>query len=182
MFGYVSVKLGDITKICVGNKPNLISQDKLGYEYINAGTTNSGYTNSWNCESDTVTTPSRGQGGIGYIGYQSQRFWLGPLCYQIKSDKDDILTKYLYYYLSNFSDKILSLKKEGGIPAINRSDLVTLDVNVPSIQEQQRIVSILDRFDSLCNDLSSGLPAEIESRQKQYEYYRDKLLSFKEKQ
>ena len=49
-----------------------------------------------------------------------------------------------------------------------------------SLTEQQRIVDILDRFDTLCNDISKGLPAEIESRQKQYEYYRDKLLSFKE--
>ena len=49
------------------------------------------------------------------------------------------------------------------------------------ISEQHRIVSILDRFDSLVNDISSGLPAEIEARRKQYEYYRDKLLTFKEK-
>lgn len=54
-------------------------------------------------------------------------------------------------------------------------------VPVPSKEEQARIVSILDRFDALCNDLSSGLPAEIQARQKQYEYYRDKLLTFKEK-
>lgn len=54
-------------------------------------------------------------------------------------------------------------------------------INVPSLPEQARIVSILDRFDALCNDLSSGLPAEIEARRKQYEYYRDKLLTFKEK-
>ena len=46
---------------------------------------------------------------------------------------------------------------------------------------QKRIVDILDRFDALCNDITIGLPAEIEARQKQYEYYRDKLLSFKEK-
>ena len=46
---------------------------------------------------------------------------------------------------------------------------------------QERIVKILDRFDALCNDISSGLPAEIEMRKKQYEYYRDKLLTFKEK-
>lgn len=50
---------------------------------------------------------------------------------------------------------------------------------LPSLAEQERIVSILDKFDGLCNDLSSGLPAEIEMRQKQHEYYRDKLLSFK---
>ena len=54
-------------------------------------------------------------------------------------------------------------------------------VPVPSLQEQQRIISILDRFDTLCNDISNGLPAEIAARQKQYEYYRDMLLSFPHK-
>ena len=49
------------------------------------------------------------------------------------------------------------------------------------IERQRRIVSILDRFDALCNDLTSGLPAEIAARQKQYEYYRDKLLTFPER-
>ena len=53
-----------------------------------------------------------------------------------------------------------------------------IPIPLPSLEEQERIVNILDRFDSLCNDISSGLPAEIEARQKQYEYYRDKLLSF----
>ena len=48
-----------------------------------------------------------------------------------------------------------------------------------SIPEQEQIVSILDRFNILCNDISSGLPAEIEARTKQYDYYRDKLLNFK---
>jgi type I restriction enzyme S subunit len=51
-------------------------------------------------------------------------------------------------------------------------------LQIPSIKEQNRVVEVLDRFDTLCNDLSAGLPAEIEARQKQYEYYRDKLLSF----
>lgn len=51
---------------------------------------------------------------------------------------------------------------------------------LPSLQEQQRIVDILDRFDKICNDITEGLPAEIKARQQQYEYYRDKLLSFKE--
>ena len=55
-----------------------------------------------------------------------------------------------------------------------------LTIRVPSIEEQERIVAILDRFDTLCNDISVGLPAEIVARQKQYEYYRDKLLTFKE--
>lgn len=55
-----------------------------------------------------------------------------------------------------------------------------LAISLPPLEEQRRIVSILDRFDKLTNDLSSGLPAEIEARRKQYEYYRDRLLSFDE--
>ena len=58
--------------------------------------------------------------------------------------------------------------------------MINFPVPVPPLEVQQRIVGILDRFDVLCNDISSGLPAEIEARQKQYEYYRDKLLTFKE--
>ncbi len=54
-------------------------------------------------------------------------------------------------------------------------------IPVPSLAEQARIVAILDRFDALCTDLTAGLPAEIAARQKQYEYYRDRLLTFKEK-
>lgn len=64
--------------------------------------------------------------------------------------------------------------------SLSGSNLGLVKIPVPPIEEQQRIVSILDRFDALCNDLTSGLPAEIEARKKQYEYYRDKLLTFKE--
>ena len=66
------------------------------------------------------------------------------------------------------------------INQITNKEFASVKVPVPPLAEQERIVAILDRFDSLCNDISSGLPAEIEARQKQYEYYRDKLLTFKE--
>jgi len=66
------------------------------------------------------------------------------------------------------------------INQITNKEFARVKVPVPSLPEQQRIVDILDRFNTLCNDISSGLPAEIEARQKQYEYYRDKLLTFKE--
>ena len=63
---------------------------------------------------------------------------------------------------------------------IRLADILNILIAIPTIKEQKKITEILDRFDTLCNDLSAGLPAEIEARQKQYEYYRDKLLSFKE--
>ena len=68
----------------------------------------------------------------------------------------------------------------GGMLIIGIKKLKSYKIPLPPIAEQQRIVDILDRFDTLCNDISTGLPAEIEARQKQYEYYRDKLLTFKE--
>ena len=63
---------------------------------------------------------------------------------------------------------------------VTPSKLGDIVIMLPTIEKQNRMVSILDRFDSLCNSISEGLPAEIEARQKQYEFYRDKLLSFKQ--
>ena len=67
-----------------------------------------------------------------------------------------------------------------GTTKIDTREFNKIPVPVPPLKNKERIVAILDRFDALCNDLTSGIPAEIEARQKQYEYYRDKLLSFKE--
>ena len=64
--------------------------------------------------------------------------------------------------------------------SVPMGELKKILIPVPSLKKQQQAVKILDRFDTLCNDLTTGLPAEIEARQKQYEYYRDKLLTFKE--
>ena len=174
-------KLGDVASIKTGTKPDLIMTTQTDFEYINAGTTNSGYTNLANSDGDAITTPSRGQGGIGFVGYQRNPFWLGPLCYKIVSIENQLLTKYLYYYLVCHNDVILKLKNTGGVPALNRQDLVGLMIPIPPIMMQQHIISILDRFDTLTTDLSQGLPAEIEARRKQYEYYRDQLLTFKQK-
>lgn len=86
--------------------------------------------------------------------------------------------KYVEYYLNSID---LSQYITGGAqPKLNQKNLNRIEIPLPPMGEQERIVSILDRFDALCNDLTSGLPAEIEARKKQYEYYRDKLLTFKE--
>ena len=61
---------------------------------------------------------------------------------------------------------------------MNSSLILSLPIPIPSLEVQKRLVEVLDNFDAICTDLSSGLPAEIEARQKQYEYYRDKLLTF----
>jgi len=81
---------------------------------------------------------------------------------------------------STFYDYISKTGVHSSVSSIRKPMLDKYPIPVPSIEEQERIVSILDRFDKLCNDISEGLPAEIEARRKQYEYYRDKLLSFEE--
>ena len=88
-----------------------------------------------------------------------------------------------YYFQSNYfwKTQINKLLQSSSMQNIPMEKIRKFVIPLPSLEEQQRIVSILDRFDSLCNDLASGLPAEIEARRKQYEYYRDKLLSFSEK-
>lgn len=67
---------------------------------------------------------------------------------------------------------------KSGIPQLTSPMIQKISIPIPPVSEQNRIVSILDRFDALCNDITQGLPAEIEARRKQYEYYRDKLLTF----
>ena len=69
----------------------------------------------------------------------------------------------------------------GSVPNISQAKLASLVIPIPPLEEQKRIVAILDRFEALTTDLQSGLPAEIEARRKQYEYYREKLLTFKRK-
>ena len=172
-------QLGDICKINTGQKPDEILDKATDFDYINTGITLSGYCMNSNSEGDTVTTPSRGQGGIGYVGYQRESFWLGPLCYKMRSkDKILLINKYLFYFLQSNNVLLFGLKKEGGVPAVNKSDLAKILIPVPSLEEQARIVSILDKFDTLTHSISEGLPREIALRQKQYEYYRDLLLNF----
>ena len=90
-----------------------------------------------------------------------------------------VTTKYLYYML-NRNPQLLKYDNGADQTNLRKADILNISIAIPTIREQKRITEILDRFDTLCNDLSTGLPAEIEARQKQYEYYRDKLLSFKE--
>lgn len=94
--------------------------------------------------------------------------------------RPDILPKYVMYYLSQIPIYTL-LNKSGGkstMPAINFKLVGSIHISIPPLSIQQRIVSILDKFDTLVNDLSQGLPAEIAAVQEQYEYYRNELLSF----
>jgi type I restriction enzyme S subunit len=87
-------------------------------------------------------------------------------------------TRFLYHVMANSMKDLVGLANMTGVPALNKKDLVGFPVPIPSPNEQERIVAILDKFDTLTNSISEGLPREIAMRQKQYEYYRNLLLSF----
>lgn len=74
---------------------------------------------------------------------------------------------------------LVSQVRKASIPRLSPSVIKEMEIPIPSLEEQEKIASILDRFDTLTNDLVAGLPAEIEKRRQQYEFYRDKLLTFK---
>ena len=88
-------------------------------------------------------------------------------------------SRYVYHCVVNsFSSYVDSKKTEGAVPHISLKDISKFKIPTPPITIQNRIAEVLDNFDAICSDLNIGLPAEIEARQKQYEYYRDRLLSF----
>lgn len=106
---------------------------------------------------------------------------LGPNAILVRSSNTN--NKFLSYIFEEklFQTQLRRIISTAGQPKFNKTELKKIKIPVPPLEEQERIVNILDKFDALCNDITKGLPAEIEMRKKQYEYYRDKLLTFKEK-
>ena len=80
-----------------------------------------------------------------------------------------------------FQDRLMKAATGSTVKGIKGSTLLRLSIPVPSLDVQDKIADVLDNFDKVCNDLHIGLPAEIEARKKQYEFYRDSLLTFLEK-
>ena len=95
---------------------------------------------------------------------------------------DEVLPRYAFHVIQGKGKDILvKTKKQGGtVDSLDFQKVLAYKVPVPSKDVQSRLVKVLDNFDAICSDLNIGLPAEIEARQKQYEYYRDMLLTFAE--
>ena len=98
----------------------------------------------------------------------------------LRADKVNVLPKWIFFTLSTTEFKKFVAENQSGTayPAISDSKLKEFKIPLPPLSEQQRIATILDKFDTLVNSISKGLPREIELRKKQYEYYREQLLSF----
>ena len=100
----------------------------------------------------------------------------------IKKSIESIDNKYLFFVLSSekFFSYVMRSVKAGKMPRGNKEMIMKYQFPLPPLEVQKRIVEVLDNFEKICNDLNIGLPAEIEARQKQYEFYRNFLLTFKE--
>ena len=132
-------------------------------------------------EGEVVTIPwGKSRPVQEVMKYYCGKFVTGDNRIATSNDIKKLNNKYLFYWMQTQSERIDKFYRGSGIQHPNMRNVLTLEIELPSIDEQKRIVSILDKFEKLCNDISQGLPAEIEVRQKQYEYYRDKLLTFKE--
>lgn len=127
-----------------------------------------------NCVIVAISGATAGRAAINKIPTTTNQH-----CLNLEIDDEKALYKYVYYCICSKYDELLA-KKQGARGDLNSSLVLGIEIPIPPLEEQKRIVTLLDRFDALCNNISTGLPAEIEARRKQYEYYRDRLLSFKE--
>ncbi len=155
-------------------KDSFIYVNEHAYEYL------------WRVQLDKESIIMPNVGNCGEVYYTLPNIFpsefnvLGPNAILIRSNK--YLNKYLYYAIQHedFQKQLKKITSPVGQTKFNKTEFKELLIPLPSLSEQERIVSILDRFDKLCHDIREGLPAEIELRQKQYEHYRDRLLTFRQ--
>ena len=116
--------------------------------------------------------------GIIDFEYCTKPFSFKNEFWSYSSDDENINLRYIYHYLIHNKEHFQTIANNMQMPQISSNDTEKFKIPVPSLEIQSRIVQVLDNFDSVCNDLNIGLPKEIELRQKQYEYFREKLLTF----
>lgn len=172
-------RLGNIAIIERGKRVvrNDLSQE-IGYPVYQNALKPLGYYTDKNRNANSVFVI--GAGAAGEIGYSYVDYWASDDCFTFVCD-DKLNQRYLYFLLMSKQAYLKNNVRKSSIPRLPRIALENMEIPVPPLSVQENIVKILDRFDKLNNDMSEGLPAEIEARKKQYEYYRDTLLSFDDK-
>lgn len=166
--------LGEVCKIEKGIQFNKENMSDFGtYPVINGGINPSGYIEQFNQVENSITI-SQGGDSAGYVNWIETKFWAGAHCYVLKPFNEFILNRYVYHFLKWNEFKLQECQYGAGIPALSKSTIESLKIPVPPLPVQKEIVRILDKFTSL----EAELEAELTARKKQYEYYRDELLSF----
>ncbi|MDO6427666.1 restriction endonuclease subunit S [Thalassotalea sp. 1_MG-2023] len=132
------------------------------------------YVDTFAYDKPTVLIPRKGS--ITNIFYVDEPFWNVDTIYYTELDLNKIIPKFFFYFMTTID--MMQLDTGSGRPSLTQAILNEIKIPLPALEEQARIISLLDKFDTLTSSITEGLPREIELRQKQYEYYRDLLLSF----
>lgn len=171
-------KLGEIADITIGEFVHKNKQNPMApYPVYNGGTTYTGFYDNYNNEGNKIVISARGY--AGFVNRVFDKYWAGNSSYTIAVNSPHIIWHYVYYYLKNEQYNIMSMQqKGGGVPAISKKQIQEIEIPVPPIEVQSKIVEILDNFTELEAKLEAELEAELEARRKQYEYYRNQLLTF----
>ena len=183
VFGYAVVTLEDIAENCDSMRKPVTSGKREAGEYPYYGASGIvDYVKGYIFDGDYLLVSEDGANLLARstpIAFSiSGKNWVNNHAHVLKFDCYET-RRFVEFYLNSID--LAPYISGGAQPKLNQKNLNRIEIPLPSQERQKYIVDILDRFDAICNDLTSGLPAEIEARQKQYEYYRDKLLSFKER-
>ncbi len=139
---------------------------------VSGGLKPQGYTDIYNRDNDIITVSGSGI-NAGFVQYWDKPIYAAD-CFTIKSE--ELSNKFIYYYLKSLQDYIDSLKQGAGIPHVYPKQLSELKIPVPSEAVQGSVVSVLDKLSNYTHDVKEGLPAEIEARERQLEYYLENLI------
>ena len=182
VFGYAVVTLEDIAENCDSMRKPVTSGKREAGEYPYYGASGIvDYVKDYIFDGDYLLVSEDGANLLARstpIAFSiSGKNWVNNHAHVLKFECYET-RRFIEFYLNSID--LSSYISGGAQPKLNQKNLNRIEIPLPSQERQKYIVEILDRFDTICNDLTSGLPAEIEAKQKQYEFYRDKLLSFKE--
>lgn len=138
--------------------------------------------NTYDFDETAVITAGDGAGVGKVFHYVDGKYALHQRAYRMVPNKELLDSRFFFHVLNaHFYDYIMTNCVSSSVASIRKKMLDNFPIPLPSLEEQRQIATDLDKFDALVNDITQGLPAEIEARRKQYAYYRDRLLAFKEK-
>ena len=177
VFGYTTLRLSDIANLFRGNYITQKNSKKGDIPVILGGLEPAYYIDKPNHRGEIIVV-SRSGASAGFVSQWNEPIFITD-GFGFEAKREIVSHKFLYYSLKNKEKSLNEMKRGAGVPHVSGEKINNVVFSIPPLAEQERIVAILDKFDALVNDLSQGIPAEIEVRKKQYEYYRDKLLSFK---
>lgn len=164
--------LGEVIKLKNGRDWKTLNEGSIPV-YGSGGPMNAG-VNKFSYDKETVLIPRKGS--IENVFYLNEPFWNVDTIYYTEVDTNLLNVKYFYYFMKNID--LLSLSINPTRPSLTQEIINNIKMTLPPIEIQEKIVEILDKFQALTQDVSGLLPDEIEKREKQYEYYREKLLAF----